>query len=242
MPQPADWSFEQGAAFPVQTLTAWYALHQLGAVRPRATVLVHSAAGGVGLRTLQLLQAMQARVIATVGSPDKVDFLQKEASLDLRQIILRDRRRFGRQLDTALSSIGQSGLDLVLDSIAGPYFWPGFERLNPGGRLVIFGSADFMPKGQRPNYLKLAIQYARRPRIDPLNMISDNRSVMAFNLIWLWDRLDLLTEGLDRMRDLLERPPHVGRIFEFEAATAALRYLQSGQSVGKVVLRVNPPA
>ena len=75
-----------------------------------------------------------------------------------------------------------------------------------------------------------------RPRIDPLRMVNTNRSVMGFNLIWLWDRVDLLPAAFRTLETLITAPPHVGRRFAFAEGNAAMRYLQSGESVGKVVL------
>ena len=80
-PVPRAWSFAEGAAYPVQALTAWYALVRLGAVAPEHVVLVHSAAGGVGLQALSILEAVGARVIATVGDPAKRDILVREMYL-----------------------------------------------------------------------------------------------------------------------------------------------------------------
>lgn len=237
-PIPPAWSFAEGAAFPVQALTAWYGLIELGALEAGDSVLVHSAAGGVGLSALAILATVNARVIATVGRPAKRDFLIERCGLTPDQVIVRDRQHFRSQLDRALSALGLDGFDLVLDAIGGPYFRPAYERLRPEGRLVLYGAADFMPKRPRPDYLRLALQYVRRPRLDPLRMIAENRSVMAFNLIWLWDQVDRLTRAYDRLAHPEKRPPFIGRHFAFADAPAALRYLQSGESIGKIVLEV----
>ena len=234
---PAGWSAADGAAFPVQALTAWYAIDELGACRPGDAVLVHSAAGGVGLNALALLRARQARVVATIGHASKLPVLAAQG-LAPQQIIVRDRARFAAQLDEALSANGLDGFHLVLDAIAGPYFKPAYRRLRPAGRLIIYGSADLTPSGARPNRLRLGLQYLRRPRIDPLAMISHNKSVMGFNLIWLWDQADRLVPAYAVLARDITAPPLIGRRFPFEAAPAALRFLQSGQSVGKVVLEV----
>ena len=95
-----------------------------------------------------------------------------------------------------------------------------------------------MPKGARPNYVRLALKYLRRPRLDPLQMIVENRSLMAFNLIWLWDQADRLQRAYDRIVARVSQPPYIGRRFPFDEAPAALRHLQSGESVGKVVIEV----
>jgi len=238
-PLPAGWTFSEGAAFPVQAITAWYAIEDLGACARGGAVLVHSAAGGVGLNALALLRRRDARVIATVGQESKRRFLVEHAGLTPRQIVIRDRRRFGAQLDDALAANGLVGFDLVLDAVAGPFFRPAYRRLRPAGRLVIYGSADLMPRASRPNWLRLTAQYLARPRIDPLGMISRNKSVMGFNLIWLWDHVDRLSSIYESLARDMTTPPHIGRRFPFADAPAALRYLQGGESVGKVVLEVD---
>jgi synaptic vesicle membrane protein VAT-1 len=237
-PIPPGWSFADAAAFPVQALTAWYALVELGALAPGDRVLVHSAAGGVGLNALAILAARGARVIATVGRQAKRDYLVENRGLAPEQVIVRDRCGFGSQLDRALEALGLDGLDLVLDAVAGPFFRPAYDRLRPEGRIVLFGAADLMPVRARPNYLRLALRYLSRPRLDPLRMITENRSVMAFNLIWLWGQAERLPGVYDQLAPLMATPPHIGRRFGFGDAPAALRHLQSGESVGKVVLEV----
>ena len=238
-PIPTGWTFAQAAAYPVQALTAWYGLVRLGALAPGHVVLLQSAAGGVGLNALAILQARGARTIATVGREEKRQWLIANRGLSPDAVVVRDRRTFGADLDRALAASGAPGppgFDLVFDAVAGPFFRPAYDRLRPEGRLVVYGAADFMTRGPRANYLRLALRYLRRPRIDPLTMVSDNRSVMGFNLIWLWDRADQLMGAFDELESLVTEPPLVGRTVPFADAPAALRYLQSGESIGKVVL------
>ena len=235
-PLPASWSFAEGAAMPVQAITAWYAISELGACKPGHAVLVQSAAGGVGLNALAILRGLNARVVAAVGQESKAAFLLGHARLERRQIIVRDRRTFGLQLDEALRANGMDGFHLVLDAVAGPFFRPAYRRLLPAGRLVVYGSADLMPRGTKTNWLRLMPRYLTRPRIDPLRMVSDNKSVMGFNLIWLWEQADRLADAYAGLAPYITRPPHIGRRFQFGEAPAAMRYLQGGSSVGKVVL------
>lgn len=223
---PDDWSFSQGAAYLTQTLTAWYALNDLGAIKPGYDVLVQSAAGGVGLQAMKLIKALGANSIGTVSSQHKVEFLAalgfeswvREPSFDKQ--LKREKRTF----------------DLVLDAIGGEVQTASFNALNPMGRLVVFGAAEFTPGKNRPNYLKAALQYLRRPKYDVMDMISDNRSVMAFNLIWLWDQVELMKELLVDMMAVEITPPHVGHEFDFDEAHAAIDCLRSGKTIGKVVL------
>ena len=64
---------------------------------------------------------------------------------------------------------------------------------------------------------------------------------MGFNLIWLWDQADRLAEAYAALAPYITHPPHIGRRFPFSEAPAAMRYLQGGGSIGKVVLDVTPP-
>jgi alcohol dehydrogenase len=126
----------------------------------------------------------------------------------------------------------------VLDAVMGPTFRPAFERLRPEGRYVLFGAAEFMSHGPRPDYLQLALDYLRRPRLDPLAMIPANRGLLAFNLIWLWERTERLPAAFVELERLAPRPPHVGAVLPFDRAPEALRLLQGGATIGKVVLEV----
>ena len=239
VPVPPGWSSAEAAAWPVQGLTAWYGLVERARVVREECVLVQSAAGGVGLQALGILESVGARVIATVGSEDKARFLQARHGLPLDRIIVRDRADFPARLDRALKDTGADGLDVVFDAVLGPWFRPCFERLRPEGRFVLFGAADFMPPGRRPNYLALLWRYLRRPRLDPLAMISANQAFIGFNLIWLWERVDRMpaaVEGLSRFAG--GRPPHVGARWPFDDAPRAMELLQSGQTIGKVVLEL----
>ena len=232
------WRFAEGAAYRVQALTAWYGLVRLAAVERGDIVLVQSAAGGVGLNALAILSALGARPIAVVGAARKREWLAEHRGLAREQIVVRDRRTFSADLDCALAAAGASGFDCVFDAVAGPYFTPAYDRLRPEGRMVIYGAADYMPRGSRPDYLRLVPRYLFRPRVDPLAMIAQNRSVMGFNLIWLWDRSGDLASSCDALDAVIAAPPLVGRIFPFAEAPAALRHLQGGTSIGKVVLEV----
>ncbi|MEH6783738.1 MAG: zinc-binding dehydrogenase [Alcanivorax jadensis] len=231
IPLPADWDYAQGAAWPAQTLTAWYALTHLGALQADQQVLIHSAAGGVGLQAMKLVQALGGRATGTVGSEEKAAWLRQQGFED---VLVRE-VDFARQLQE-----DERQFDLVLDAIGGKVQTASFDALNPMGRLVVFGAAEFTPSHNRPNYLKAAWRYLRRPRYDVMEMISSNRSVLAFNLIWLWEQKGKMQALLEELKNIPLPPPHVGHRFVFEDAHAALALLRSGQSVGKVVLETVP--
>ena len=227
---PADWNDAQGAAFLAQTMTAWYALKTLGDIQPGHQVLIHSAAGGVGLQAMRLARAVGAEAVGTVGSAGKLALLHAEGFAD---VLVRE-KRFSDQLQRQSRKF-----DLVLDAIGGDVQRASFAALKPMGRLVVFGAAEFTPTGNRPNYLTAAWKFLRRPRYDVMSMISENKSVLAFNLIWLWDHQDRMHMLLEELQQMELPPPYVGHRFPFAEAHRALDCLRSGKSTGKVVLEVS---
>jgi NADPH:quinone reductase-like Zn-dependent oxidoreductase len=239
-PIPDGWSFEAGAAFPVQALTAWYGLVRLGAVREGHTVLVQSAAGGVGLQALAVLRRLGAHPVAVVGSRAKIDYLAAHHGLAPDDLVLRESRGYARALDAALGARAARGFDVVFDAVLGDWFRPAFERLAPEGRYVLYGAADFMPTGRRRGWTRLAYRWLRRPRLDPLEMISENRGLLAFNLIWLWESVERVPAAYAALAALELPAPHIGARYPFGAAREALSELKAGQTVGKSVLVVDP--
>lgn len=228
-PLPSGWSHQQGAAYLVQTLTAFYALTELGNIKPNQTVLIHSAAGGVGLQAMKLVKAMGANPVGTVSSHKKADYLK---SLGFKDVMVRE-ANFKKQLQQS-----QYRFDLVLDGVGGAVQKASFNALNPMGRLVVFGAAEFTPGQNRPNYLSAIFKFLKRPKYDVMDMISDNKSVMAFNLIWLWEQVDYLTQLIQDMQTIEITQPYVGHEFDFNDAKAAIECLRQGNTIGKVVLNV----
>ncbi len=228
---PDDYSFEEGAAMVVQPLTAYYSLFELGNLKPNHTVLIHSAAGGVGIYANRLAKHIGAYTIGTVGSESKRNFLINEG---YDEVIVRE-KNFGEQLRKTLK---ERKLNLVLESIGGKVFEESFKALAPSGRIIIYGGAHFMTQSSSPNYLKVFYKYLTRPKVDPLSLSDKNRSVMGFNLIYLWDHPEELREMLFKIISMNLKKPHIGKVFTFEKLIDALKYFQSGKSIGKIVVKV----
>jgi NADPH:quinone reductase len=217
IPLPDAVSFVDGAAFLIQVLTAYHLLHTVDSTGPGRTVLVHSAAGGVGLAAVQLARAAGARVFGTVSSDAKIG-LAKEAGAEV--VINYVKEKFA---DEVLRLTGDRGVDLVLDAVGKPTFEDGLRCLAPFGHLVLYGRAGGAP--------------------DPLNvsvLSPKSQRVSAFSL-------PTLTRGFpDKTRDSAERcfallregrlKLHVDKTFPLAQAGEAHRYLESRQSTGKLIL------
>ncbi len=230
IPLPEDWSFEEGASYLVQVLTAYYGLKNLGGLEEGQTVLIHSAAGGVGILANRLAKKMGAFTIGTVGSAAKLDLLKKEG-ID-RGIVRGD--DFAKKLDEA---VGKRELNIVMECIGGKILKQGFAKLAPQGRSVVYGAAQYASAGDRPNYLRLIWMFLRRPMIDAQQLAEDNKGILGFNLIYLYEKSELMHQLLGEISALNIGKPKVGHTFEFEKLVDAVRLFKSGKTTGKVVIK-----
>lgn len=231
IPLPENWSFEEGAGFLVQGLTAFYALTKLGDLQKGMTVLIHSAAGGVGILANRICKKYGAFTIGTTGSQKKVDFLQKEEGCDA--VIVRD-KHFYKKLQKVL---GDRKLRLIMECIGGEILKQGWKAMAPMGRMVVYGSASFTSHGSRPDYPKLIYKYLRRPKIDPLRLPAQNKSLMGFNLIYLYEQTDMMHKMLHELMELQLKPQHIGHVFNFTEMHEAIQLFQKGKTIGKVVVK-----
>ncbi len=231
LPLPDDWSFEEGAGFLVQGLTAFYALTALGNLQRGMTVLIHSAAGGVGILANRICKKFEAYTIGTVGSGKKVGFLRNEEGYD--DVIVRD-ADFYEKLKNAL---GNRPLDLIMECIGSRILQQGWKAMAPMGRMVVYGSASFTSHGDKPDWLKLYWKYLKRPKIDPLRLPTQNKSLMGFNLIYLYEQTDMMHHMLNALQALQLKPQHIGHVFPFQEMHHAIHLFQKGETVGKVVVK-----
>jgi len=231
VPLPEDWGFAEGAAFLVQVLTAYYGLVNLGDLQPGQTVLIHSGGGGVGLMANRIAKKYDAFTIGTIGRPDKQALLEQEG---YDRVIVRS-GNFEQDLKQAL---GGRSLNLIMECIGGKILKIGYKQMAPMGRMITYGSARYASVGNRPNYFKLLYYFFTRPKIDPQTMTSDNKSVMAFNLIFLFQHAELMHQMLEGIRQLDLTKPLVGHRFAFDQLKDAILLFQTGKTTGKVILEV----
>jgi NADPH:quinone reductase-like Zn-dependent oxidoreductase len=231
-PLPENWTFEEGAGYLVQVLTAYYGLKYLGDIQSEKTILIHSAAGGVGIWATRIAKKMGCFTIGTVSHPDKIPTCLQEGC---NRVIVRDPANFSVRLMEVLDG---NSLDLVMEATGGKILQQSFDALAPMGRLIAYGSAQYAHVSDKPNLLKLAWMYLQRPKIDVQNIINTNRSILAFNLIYLYQQAGLMNKILEEIHLLDLGKPYVGHKFHFDEAQEAIRYFQSGKTTGKVVLNI----
>lgn len=234
-PIPPGMSMEQAGGFAAVFLTAWFALFELAHPRAGSTMLVHSAGGGVGGALVQLGKLAGCRVFGVVGRSEKVEAVQAlgaEAVIDKSSV----------DLWSEAERLAPGGYDLVLDANGVSTLMQSYRHLAPVGKLVVYGFHSMLPKGTgKPNPLLLLWNWWRTPRFDPLRMTSRNRSILAFNLSFLLDKGDMLRPGVEQLLGWYQqgriRPPQI-TVYAYEDVERAHRDLESGRTVGKLVLRV----
>lgn len=227
-----DWmSAEEGAAIPVNYLTAYQMLVVMGSLRPGDKALIHGAAGGVGLAALDICRIVGAETFGT-ASPEKHDFLRQRG---LDHPINYRNEDYER---VVMNLTGGKGVQVVLDPF-GSQHWPkNYRLLMPTGRLVHFGvSAIATGKTQsRWELLKLVL---RTPFYTPFRLMSDNKAVIGVNLGHLWQHADLVRSWMKQIVAWYDEAlfrPQIAKTFRFTEAAAAHHYLQERRNIGKVLL------
>jgi NADPH2:quinone reductase len=214
---PDTVSFADGAAFLIQGLTAYHLLHTADATGPGRTVLVHSAAGGVGILAVQLARAAGARVLATVSSDAKAA-LVKENGADA--VINYAREKFA---DEVLRLTENRGVDLILDAVGKPTVEEGLRCLAPFGHLILYGRA-----GGAPDPLRLVTLFPKSLKVSAFSLPTVIRTLHA-----------KFRESADRCFQLMREGRlciYIGKTFPLAQAPDAHRYIQSRQSTGKLII------
>ncbi|HXZ19247.1 MAG TPA: medium chain dehydrogenase/reductase family protein [Candidatus Acidoferrales bacterium] len=228
---PDGLSFAEAAAIPVNYLTAYHSMFEMGNLRAGDRVLIHGAAGGVGVAAVQLARARGLVTFGTAGT-GKQDFLRK---IGVDHPIDYTREDFVQPVRRA----APDGIEMVLDPIGGRSWAKSLRCLGTMGRLVVFGfSAAAGPSGKR-SLPRAAKAFAQMPRLSPLKLMESNHAVIGVHLGRMRGREAVLRREMDDILALYSAGqihPVVGKTFPLEQAAAAHRYIHDRQNVGKVVL------
>jgi len=235
LPLPDSLSFEQGASVVVNYTTAYAGMVLMGGLREGDRMLIHAAAGGVGIAALQIGKGIGAEMFGT-ASATKHDAIKAQGChhpIDYRSVDFAD--------EVARLTDGE-GVDVVMDAIGPTSFKRSYASLRQGGRLIMFGLSEVQTGDKRdlPAVLKglARMPLATFPWWKSLSMMNENKGVYGLNMLSWWDR-----EGLDRLLPPLQKGlesgalvPVVAESFPFDQAPDAHRYLAEAKNVGKVVL------
>jgi synaptic vesicle membrane protein VAT-1 len=233
---PKRLSFEQGAAVPVNYGTAYAALVVMGGLGHGDRVLIHAAAGGVGIAATQIARNLGAEIFGT-SSPQKHGVIQAQGvahPIDYRN----------RDFEVEVMRItGGEGVDVIIDALGPTSFRKDYRLLRPGGRLVMFGFSETSNERGRdiPAALRglVKMPLATLPWWKSLAVMNENKGVFGLNMLKWWDRegnLDRLTGPLMGDLESGRLEPAIAASFPFERAGAAHSFIAERRNIGKVVL------
>lgn len=222
---PASLSMTDGASLPTTFVTAWQCLNERAHLRAGETVLIHSAAGGTGQAAVQVARHLGAIIIATVGTEDKKEMLVERYGIDPDHILSSRDTSFARGV---MRLTGGRGVDVVFNSLSGEGLVASWECVAPFGRFVEIGKKDIIASNSLP-----MAQFAR------------NVSFGAYDLSeMLLERAEQAGAALQQILALIEQkkmsPAHPLQVFSAGEIEKALRALQTGKTMGKIVVEFRP--
>ena len=225
---PTSVSFDAAAALPVNYLTAWLAVVHPGALQEGETVLIHGAAGGVGVAATQLARLRGAARIFGTASPEKHGWLREQGIEPV------DRNGFRTAIKAATDG---RGVDLVLDPVGGDHLLQSYRSLASGGRVVTYGISAMAPGRKRSRLTQLR-EWWRAPRFNPLWMMGANRAVIGVHLGRYRDteRLQQAQAQLFGWLQAGEIAPRIDSVFPGAEAVKAHQHIHDRQNIGKVLL------
>jgi NADPH:quinone reductase-like Zn-dependent oxidoreductase len=233
LPMPPQFNLAQGASYPSVYATAQYCLNQIFYLYPGSRIFVHSAAGGVGSALIQLAKLKGHYVVGVVGHSSKVEYTK---ALGCDEVL--DKSATGFSWEKVKDKFKGKLFDAVYDANGFTTLNHSYDLVRSTGKLVVYGSHSLVPKsGGKLNYIKAAWGLLNTPKFDAMKMITDNKSLICFNVSFLFEEKSIVK---DTVQGLIEasakiKPPKV-TVFKIEDVVKAHQLIESGMSTGKIVL------
>ncbi|XP_036794113.1 synaptic vesicle membrane protein VAT-1 homolog [Oncorhynchus mykiss] len=232
---PEGMTFEEAAALPVNYITAYMMLFDFGNLRPNQSILIHSAAGGVGIAATQLCQTVKDVTVFGTASASKHETISQGGvthCIDYRT----------RDYVEEVRKISPKGLDIVLDPLGGSDTHKAYNLLKPMGKLITYGAANMLA-GQKKNLLAVAKTWYHQFSIHTLSLIQNNKSVCGFHLGYLDGEVEVIQQAMTTILDLYKQgkiKPRIDSTYHLEQVGDAMRRMQERNNIGKVILITEP--
>lgn len=232
---PDGMSFEEAAALPVNYITAYMMLFDFGHLRPNQSVLIHMAAGGVGIAATQLCKTVNDVTVFGTASASKHEVISQGGvthPIDYRT----------RDYVEDVRKISPKGLDIVLDPLGGSDTHKGYNLLKPMGKLISYGAANML-SGQKKNLFAVAKTWYQQFSVHTLSLIQGNRSVCGFHLGYLDSETEVIAQAMTAILDLYRQgkiKPRIDSTYHLEQVGDAMRRMQERNNIGKIVLTTEP--
>lgn len=231
LPAIEHFSMQENAAFPVNFMTAWVALFEMVRLRSQETVLVTAAAGGVGSAAVQLAVKSGCQVIGLAGNEQKIKMIHDwgaTAAFNYRDT----------NYDNKIREFC-NGIDVILELIGGNIYRKNMRLLRPFGRVVVAGFASLNLKKWNPfSWYKT---WRDIPRASIIQLGMKSQGVLATHLGYLLDDPNRMERIFKELSDFVNRhqiKPYIGKVFSFEQLPEAHLFIESRQSIGKVLLQI----
>jgi len=228
---PQDAPLGAGCGLAVHGITAFHGLMHAQTLLPGEKVLVHAAAGGLGIIFIQMALWKKCEVIAVAGGHAKVEVLK---SLGVDHIIDHHKGDYVAYVHKYLGG----KVDVILDNVGGASIKKGKSILAPGGRLVTLGAAALSGKRGKLNLIKLGVGFGF---FSPISYLGKSQSLIGINMLRLADhRPDIIAEefkGVEKLYHDGVINPHIGKVFDHQQLAEAHAFVESRKSIGKVVIK-----
>ncbi|XP_066119630.1 synaptic vesicle membrane protein VAT-1 homolog [Saccopteryx bilineata] len=232
---PEAMTFEEAAALLVNYITAYMVLFDYGNLRPGHSVLVHMAAGGVGIAALQLCRTVENVTVFGTASASKHEVLKENGITYPIDYHTTD-------YVEEIKKISPKGVDIVMDPLGGSDTAKAYNLLKPMGKVITYGMANLLT-GSKRSLVNVARTWWNQFSVTALQLLQSNRAVCGYHLGYLDDEMELVGGVVARLVALYNQgyiKPHIDSVWPFEKVGDAMRQMQEKKNVGKVVLVPGP--
>lgn len=222
---------EENAAFLVNFMTAWVALKKLCRVEAGERILIQAAAGGVGTAAVQIGSALKCKVYGTASRDYKLELIEKLGGIPINYKV----NDFYQEI---MDDGG--GVDCILETVGGEVFKKSMKLLNSFGRLVVIGFASMNLKIWNP--LSWIKTYRDAPKVNMMKMATESKGIFASHIGYLTENEHLTSEIWDELFTFVNQhnlKPVVGKVFDFTNLVEAHSFMESRDSIGKLVIRID---
>jgi NADPH:quinone reductase-like Zn-dependent oxidoreductase len=223
---PKGLTLQTASSILVNFLTAYHMLHNLAHIQNQEKILIRSIAGGVGNWLRILSKNKNSKISGTTSNLSKTQNLNKDIKIYLHEYNIQDK------------------FDIIVNAQGGKSLKIDFENLNKNGRLIVYGFHSFIRTNKNGNltlfsYLKMFLEYLRMPKFHPFNLVNENKSVMGCNISYLFSDINKYEQAMNFFLKILPtiEIPKITE-FRFEQVSDAHRLIESGKSIGKIILKI----
>ncbi|XP_064641707.1 synaptic vesicle membrane protein VAT-1 homolog-like isoform X2 [Lineus longissimus] len=229
---PTSMSFQDGAALPMNYLTAYMMLFEIGNLRKGQSVLVHSVGGGVGHAVCQLTKTVEDVITFGTASYGKHEAIKNNLHHVFDHVV---------DYSQEIKKVCPGGVDIVLDCLCGEDTNKGISLLKPMGRYVLYGSSNIVT-GETKSFFSFAKSWWQVDKINPIKLYDENKTISGFTLRHLafkQGRHEFLRECMDKLFQLYNQGkirPQIDSAWAFEDVSEAMQKMHDRKNIGKIIL------